>query len=178
MTDTPAGRANAANDNPNVPSDPTAAAHTRAMLQNPELPLGTGGDANAPSLTPAADNAAAASGDGTSAGLGGNAPSSSPSPAAAAVGGNEPSPSPAATAAAAAGGNAPSSSPSPAAAANNTTAGDGGAGAAGGANAAPAAAGGAFPGYPRSGGLLSPQLSSLLVAIQEAHLYNDSKTAV
>lgn len=181
-TDTPAGRANADNDNPNIPSVPPAAAHTRGMLQTTELPSGTGGDTNAPTPSPAADNAAAASGDGTGAGtIRGNAPSSSPSPAAtAAIGGNEPSPSPAA-AAAAGGGNAPSFSPSPAALANNTTAaGDGGAAAGGGANAVPpaAAGGGAFPGYPRSGGLLSPQLSSLLVAIQEARLYNDSKTAV
>jgi len=35
-----------------------------------------------------------------------------------------------------------------------------------------------FPGYPQSGGLLHPQLAPLLLAIQEAHLYPDSKTAV
>jgi hypothetical protein len=35
-----------------------------------------------------------------------------------------------------------------------------------------------FPGYPASWGLLSPALAPLLSAIQEQHLYSDSKTAV
>jgi hypothetical protein len=35
-----------------------------------------------------------------------------------------------------------------------------------------------FVGYPQSGGLLHPDLRNLLLAIQEAHLYKDSKTAV
>jgi hypothetical protein len=45
-------------------------------------------------------------------------------------------------------------------------------------NTAAAEAAAAFPGYPRSGGLLLPQLQPLLLAIQQARLYNDSKTAV
>uniref|UniRef100_A0A383VBB9 Trehalase n=1 Tax=Tetradesmus obliquus TaxID=3088 RepID=A0A383VBB9_TETOB len=78
----------------------------------------------------------------------------------------------------AAGNAAPAASPTP-----YTAAGD--AAAAGNATAAAAAAAGntpaaaaVFPGYPTSGGLLLPQLQPLLLAVQEAHLYNDSKTAV
>jgi hypothetical protein len=47
-----------------------------------------------------------------------------------------------------------------------------------GSNAAPSSGGSGFHGYPQSGGLLYPELASLLLAIQEAHLYKDSKTAV
>lgn len=98
-------------------------------------------------------------------------------PSGAAGDANAPSPTSATdNATAAASGNAPSSSPSPAAI-NAPAGGSGGGGDSAGANAPPPAAG-TFPGYPRSGGLLSPQLAPLLVAIQEAHLYNDSKTAV
>lgn len=64
----------------------------------------------------------------------------------------------------------PSPSPTPAPAADYTSAGNSSGGAPGG--------GPAFPGYPHSGGLLLPALAGLLQALQEQHLYNDSKTAV
>lgn len=85
------------------------------------------------------------------------------------------SPAPAPNAAA---GNA---TPSPAPDASTPTPGADAAGAAGGGNATISSSGGSgsvFPGYPASGGLLHPELSNLLLAIQEAHLYKDSKTAV
>lgn len=48
----------------------------------------------------------------------------------------------------------------------------------GNASATTAGVNASLPGYPNSGGLLTLQLQPLLVAIQTAHLYNDSKTAV
>jgi alpha,alpha-trehalase len=47
-----------------------------------------------------------------------------------------------------------------------------------GASPASPASSSAFPGYPQSAGLLADELQPLLVAIQDAHLYSDSKTAV
>jgi hypothetical protein len=65
------------------------------------------------------------------------------------------------------------------AAAGGSNAGSGGSNAgAGGSNAGGSSGSSGFAGYPQSGGLLRPELAGLLVAIQEAHLYKDSKTAV
>ena len=62
--------------------------------------------------------------------------------------------------------------------AGSTAASNGSNATAGGSNAPPSGSPSGFVGYPQSGGLLHPDLANLLLAIQEAHLYKDSKTAV